>query len=262
MAILLFTSAAGAPGVTTLAIGLSLTWPRAVILADCDPAAPQAVLAGYLRGQSRTGKGLLRVAEAHRDRRSLPEVVMDQTIELAEDAVHRRLFLPGFSKPGSARLFAPVWADLTDAFARFDEAGIDVLVDAGRIAVDGLPYPLLERCSAVAMVTRTSLRAVAATRMHAATVLEQCRMTATAATAGLIVIGEGRPYSGREIGGLVGLPVLGKIAEDGQHAACLSDGAARPRRFDTSQFARSLRRTASQLGTYVSHSSERIGTVA
>lgn len=52
MGILLLTSASGAPGVTTLGVGLALTWPRPVLLADCDPGAHQAVLAGYLAGTS------------------------------------------------------------------------------------------------------------------------------------------------------------------------------------------------------------------
>ena len=59
MAILILTSAGGSPGVTTLAVGLALTWPRPVLLADCDPGAHQAILAGYLTGQSSHGKGLL-----------------------------------------------------------------------------------------------------------------------------------------------------------------------------------------------------------
>ena len=45
MAILLLASASGAPGVTTLGVGLALCWPRSVLLADCDPGAHQAVLA-------------------------------------------------------------------------------------------------------------------------------------------------------------------------------------------------------------------------
>lgn len=251
MAILLLTSASGAPGVTTLAIGLALTWPRAAILVDADPAAPQAVLAGYFGGQRPTSKGLLRVAEAHRDRRPLPEVVLDQAIELAEDPQHRRLFLPGFATPGSARLFSSVWADFADALVRFDDVGIDVVVDAGRMGADGVPFPLLERCSAVALVTRTSLRSVAATRMHVATLAEQSRLAATDLTTGLVVIGEGQPYSGREIAALLDLPVLGTVAHDPQHAGCLTEGRPRPKRFDASPLARSLRTTASRLRTDV-----------
>ena len=36
MAIIVLTSAGGSPGVTSTALGLSLTWPRPVLLADCD----------------------------------------------------------------------------------------------------------------------------------------------------------------------------------------------------------------------------------
>lgn len=262
MAIMLLTSAAGAPGVTTLAVGLALTWPRAVILADCDPTAGQAVLAGYLRGQCHTSKGLIRVAEAHRDRRPLAEVVMDQTIELATDAAHRRLLLPGFSKPGSARLFANVWADLTEAFAGFDAAGIDVVVDAGRMGADGLPFPLLERAGVVAMVTRTQLRAIAASRVHGATLIEQCRQTAADPTAGMILVGEGQPYSGREISSLMGLPVLGTVADDPGHAVCLSDGSRRPRKFHSSPLVRSLRHLSSQLGAQLERSADRVGAAS
>ena len=92
MAILLLTSTSGSPGVTTLAVGLALTWPRPILLADCDPGAHQAILAGYLGGRSAAGKGLLRVAEAHRDRRPLREAVLDQTLPLSAESESRRLF--------------------------------------------------------------------------------------------------------------------------------------------------------------------------
>lgn len=260
MALLVLTSAAGSPGVTTLSVGLALTWPRAVLLADCDPAAPQAVLAGYLRGQSRTGKGLLRVAEAHRDRRALAEVVIDQTVELAADEQHRRLLLPGFSRPGGAGLFAQVWADLAEAFVRLEDVGIDVVVDAGRMPAQGLPVPLVERAHGIGLVTRASLRALAAARMHAPTLIEQCRQVGGDATAGVVLVGEGKPYSGREVSSLLGLPVLSAIADDPAHAACLSDGATRPRKFARGAFARSLEHAASDLSSALSRTSLRVGS--
>src|SRR5215216_4178715 len=94
MAVLILVSSSGSPGVTTLAVGLALTWPRPVILADCDPGAHQSVLAGFLGGRSAQGKGLIRIAEAHRDRRPLREVVLDQCEPLVDDPTHRRLFYP------------------------------------------------------------------------------------------------------------------------------------------------------------------------
>lgn len=50
MAVIALASATGAPGVSTAALGLALTWPRHVLLADCDREPAQAVQAGYLRG--------------------------------------------------------------------------------------------------------------------------------------------------------------------------------------------------------------------
>ena len=43
------TSAKGAPGVTTAALALALSWPRRTVLAELDPAGGD-VLAGYGRG--------------------------------------------------------------------------------------------------------------------------------------------------------------------------------------------------------------------
>ncbi|HLT60496.1 MAG TPA: hypothetical protein VK020_04855, partial [Microlunatus sp.] len=118
MALFALTAAGGSPGATTTALGLALSWPRAVLLVDADPGAHQAVLAGFLGGQSPGGRGLVRIAEAHRDRRPLREVIIDQSIPLAGDAGPRRLFLPGFAKPGNARLFAGVWPELVEALRR------------------------------------------------------------------------------------------------------------------------------------------------
>ena len=134
---MILTSASCSPGVTTRAVGLALTWPRPVLLADCDPGAHQAILAGYLAGQSAQGKGLLRVAEAHRDRRPLREVVIDQTISLTADDGERRLYLPGFTKPGSAAHFGAVWEDLADTFDRLGDLDFDVIIDAGRLGPSG-----------------------------------------------------------------------------------------------------------------------------
>ncbi len=183
MAILTLTSAGGSPGVTTLAVGFALTWPRPVLLADGDPGAHQAVLAGFLAGRvAANGKGLLRIAEAHRDRRPLREVIIDQTLPLAEDESIRRLFLPGFTKPGSAAHFGAVWPDLAEAFDRLADVDVDVIVDAGRLSPLGLPPALVERSAVTAVVVGSSLRAVMTARVHLPLLRDQNRWARTAAT--------------------------------------------------------------------------------
>ena len=251
MGILLLTSASGAPGVTTLGVGLALTWPRSVLLADCDPGAHQAVLAGYLAGTSAEGKGLLRVAEAHRDRRSLIEVVVDQSVPLVEDQAVSRLFLPGFARANSAALFAGVWSDLTDAFVALDERGFDVIVDAGRLGHSGLPSAMVERASLTAMVVRSDLRSVVSARVHLLALREHSRLQAHQRNLGLILIGGGQPYTAREIGKSLGAPVVAEIAHDPAMAKHLSDGEPQSRKFDGSKLVRSLHAAAGQLAARV-----------
>ena len=247
MAILLLTSTSGAPGVTTLGVGLALCWPRSVLLVDADPGAHQAVLAGYLAGTSADGKGLLRVAEAHRDRRGLSEVVIDQAVPLTVDDGASRLFLPGFFRPSSAGLFAGVWSDFADVLAGLDSQGFDVVVDAGRLGHSGLPTALVERADLTALVLRSDLRSIVSARVHLLALREHPRLQPSARGLGLVLVGPGQPYSAREIGKSLGVPVIAEIAEDPATARHLSDGAPRSRKFDNSPLARSLHSTASQL---------------
>ena len=257
MAILLMTSTGGSPGVTTLAVGLALTWPRPILLVDCDPGAHQAILAGYLAGRSAGGKGLLRVAEAHRDRRPLREAVLDQTLPLSAEEESRRLFLPGFTKPASALHFGGVWEDLAEAFERLGEVEIDVIIDGGRIGPSGPPAALLERSAVTAVVITSTLRSIMSARVHLPTLRDHPRLTSSGdGRLGLIVVGEGQPYRRGEIAKALEVPVITSIAYDRQSAAHLSDGRPRHRRFDTSPLIRSLRDASSQLSSTLQSSAE------
>jgi hypothetical protein len=261
MAILLLTSTGGSPGVTTLAVGLALSWPRPILLADCDPGAHQAVLAGYLGGRSANGKGLLRVAEAHRDRRPLREAVVDQTLPLSEADDSRRLFLPGFTRAGSAAHFGAVWEDLAEAFDRLGEVGMDVIIDGGRMMPNGLPVALLERSTVTAVVVNSTLRSVMSARIHLPTLRDHPRLSSTdRGHLGLIVVAEGQPYRRSEIARALDVPVITTIADDSQAAAHLSDGRPRHRRFDSSPLTRSIRDASSQLSSTLQRSAELVGS--
>ncbi|SDS73971.1 hypothetical protein [Microlunatus soli] len=274
MALIVMASAAGAPGVTSAAVGLAMTWTQSVIMVDADPGAHQAVLAGYLRGQVPTGKGLQRVAEAHRDRRPLAEAVSDETIPLADesaaattgsatssarsDGTSRRL-LPGFARPANAALFGPVWPDLADTFVGYEQAGIDVLVDVGRLGGDGVPQALVDRADLVLLVTRSNLRSIAAARGCCLRLREQSRLTGNESNLGLILIGENQPYGRREIANLLSIPVVSVIADDVESAAVFSDGARRSRKFGRSPLARSLHRATEEIGSQIRRRRARLG---
>lgn len=253
----MLTSTGGAPGVTTLAIGLALTWPRPVLLADCDPGAHQSILAGYLAGQASHGKGLLRVAEGHRDRRSLREVVIDQTIPLTGEEGERRLFLPGFTKSGSAAHFGAVWEDLAETFDRLSDVGVDVIIDGGRLGPNGLPPQLLERSALTAVVLRSTLRSVMSAKVHLPALRDESRSGARErAQLGLVLIGEGQPYGQGEISKALGVPVAAAIADDATSASHLSDGTPRHRKFETAPLIRSVRGAATTLAGALQRTTE------
>ena len=116
------------------------------------------------------------MAEAHRDRRPLREAVLDQTLPLSSDE-ESRLFLPGFSKPGSAMHFGGVWEDLAEAFDRLGEVDLDVIIDCGRLGPNGPPAALLERSAVTAVVVTSTLRSIMSARVHLPTLRDHPQLS-------------------------------------------------------------------------------------
>ena len=222
MAVVLLCSASGAPGVTVTALGLTLTWPRDVLLVDADRSPSQAVLAGYLRGASGHDLGLPGLLQAHRERRPLQDAVDAQSIPLPEppgpkgtaDGPARR-FLPGFVHPGTVDVFTSVWRDLGLALRA---ARHDTIVDAGRVGHRGLPSDLVDAADVIGVVARTSLVALAALRLQLPTLLDQV----SADRVGLILVGAGRPYRSKEVAEQFGVGVLAEIGRASCRERCPS----------------------------------------
>lgn len=229
MAIFVLVSAGGSPGVTTTGLGLALTWPREVLLADCDRHPNQAVLAGYLRGVPAGGRGLSGLAQTYRAQLlATSERLVDQTVPLDANPTRPRRFLPGFTNPGSAVLFDRFWPQLVAQFDDLHAHQSDVLVDSGRLEADGLPEPLLARARKVLVLTRSDLPALAALRIH----LPDLRAAVAASTAELelVVVGGGRPYPATEIAHQLELPLAADLAWDPTTAAVLSQGDPPPKK--------------------------------
>lgn len=241
MAVVVLTSAGGSPGITSTALGLALTWPRHVLLADCDREPSHAVQAGYLRGMDHGGRGLMMLARMHREGHPLAPEVWRQTLPLSEEETVRRVFLPGFSTAGAPRLFEQVWSALGEAFETLHDRGIDVIIDAGRISPVGLPLGLVHSAKAIIVGVRSSLRALAGARIHLATVEEQLGTLPSPGTLALGVIGSGRPYSAAEISAQFRLPTWLDVPWSPTQAEVLSDGAPEPKRFLESGLLRRLR---------------------
>lgn len=236
MAVIVLVSAAGSPGVTTSALGLAFSWPRPTVVVEADPTGGSAVLAGYFRGATAPSGGLLDLVWAEREGRladALPTVLVPvpgSTVQL----------LPGVRAHGQARSLAGLWQPLAGVLAGLERLGQDVIVDGGRLGLQGWPEPLLAAADLTLLTVRSDLVSLAAARSWAETVRSGREPAGPAAGLGLLLVGEGRPYSGREISAVLQLPVTAALAWDEESAAVFSRGAVPRRKFDRSPLPRSL----------------------
>ncbi len=229
MAVITLVSPGGSPGVTTAALALALTWPRDVIMAECDPAGG-TVLAGIWRGQAPGGAGLLRFAlAAQRDVRAAAAGILLEALPL-EETRSIRYVLPAPAGPLPARQLVAAWPAVAASFAA---ASADVIADAGRFDAAAELAPLLAGAARVLMVCRPTIRQAAAAkpRLDALT-----RIRAAQPPAELLIIGGG-PYGmngPKAFTEALGIPVLAVLPSDPAAAAVLSDGARPGRGFSRS----------------------------
>jgi hypothetical protein len=237
-------SPGGSPGVTTTALALALGWPRAVIVAECDPAGG-SVLAGALGGHHPGGVGLMEHAiETGRDPEAAAAGLAAQLVPL--DSSQTRMVLPGLTDPRQAAGLVSAWPAVT---ATLTAQGADVIADCGRMdAGPAQPLPLLAAASAVAVVLRPTLRQVWAARPR---VDMLSHLVADAGRLVLIVTGPGS-YPAGEVAASLGVPLLAELPADPASAAVLSDGAPQRRNFASGPLLTAARGAASALRQQVS----------
>jgi hypothetical protein len=236
MALYCLCSPGGSPGVTTTALALALSWPREVVLAECDPAG-RRVLPGYLaeRLDGPPGPGLLGLAMAL-GREDEDARVEDYTIPLADHG--RAWLLHGIRDPRHASQLTRLWQPLAALFA---ESEVDVIADVGRVGSPDTPMGLLAGADLVVMVLRGTLAQVDAAQPRLDALLGALNSRVPVA----LCLTESGRYSAAEVSHvLFELPVLAELPHAPADANVLSDGA-RPRlAFRTCL----LMRTAGSLG--------------
>jgi hypothetical protein len=130
---------------------------------------------------------------------------------------------------------------LAAALKSLDRTGGDVIIDAGRLGLVGSPEPLIHGADLMLLVMRSDLVALAAARSWAETLRAGFDEHGTPAKVRALLVGEARPYSGRDVAKVLGLPVAAALAWDEASAAVFSRGAPLPRRFLGRALPRSLR---------------------
>ncbi|MER6851632.1 hypothetical protein AB0A81_27525 [Streptomyces flaveolus] len=248
MAVIALAGCSGAPGVTTSALALLLSWPvepgRRMILAECDPDGG-AVLHGLLQGTLGDRYGLRNLSVAAR-KGEFGEAFWRQLIDLSiedgkAESPRDRLLLPGITDPAQAASLSSVWKGLATMFRGIDaDHGHDVLVDLGRRGAVGPSGVLAEQADLVLVVVRNTLRCLQAAQSRVNALSERV------GDVGLVMIDEG-PYPAGEVQRVLQVPVVATLPYAPKEAGVLSDGAEQPRHFTKSALMKAARTTSTLL---------------
>lgn len=244
MAVVALASASGSPGVTTTALGLALLWPRPVLLVEADPTGGSGLLAGYFRGSREYDAGLIELALTASN---LSDALADVARPIDSTTVS---FVAGTRSHTQASALRDLWAPLAEALSELESTGQDVIVDAGRLGLHGSPMPLLDAADLALLVSRTSLPNLSALRSWADAFQRPALDWHQSA---VLLIGEGQPYSSRDVTAAVNLPVLAALPMDADSAAVFSHGAQPPKRFETGPLARALTATIAAIHSTVTN---------
>lgn len=258
MAVLLLTSASGSPGVTTTALGLTQLWPRRVLLIEADPANASPVLAGYLRSATPmpAGGGLQGLTQALFRHDTIDKAWLNRC-SLPLPGEHARL-LPGWARTQPGEGLARLWPRLAEAVATMADAGVDVIIDAGRLGHRYEPTPLFLVADQVVVMARSDLPGLAAAQPRVTALTEQAERTGQGQDLVTALLVEARSYGIREAAAVFGSTVAGTIAWDPDAARVYSHGDAPPRRFDRSRWIRSLHAARSSLSTAIATRQQRL----
>jgi len=214
-----------APGATTVAVALTLSWPGPVILVDADPAGGD-VMAGLLPGRASTESGLLSWSVAGRH---LP--AMEATAAMA----HHALALP---EAGDAWVMPGL-----QSAAQAGALTGDVVVDAGRLG-EGSCWPVIAACDVVLLVVRPTARAVQGSRAAA----ELLRRRLGDLDAVRLVVNGAGPYSASDVAAALEIEHAHVTPADPRASAALVDGSvATARGLTRSRLVRAAGRIAEQV---------------
>ncbi|EGF73134.1 hypothetical protein HMPREF9343_02722 [Cutibacterium acnes HL099PA1] len=257
MSTIVLTSVSGAPGVTTTAIGLGRVWPQSSLVVEDD--THHAMLAGYLRAAQHAEPNLATVANLTATPTNAQTVWESIARPLpTDDPVSglRRKAVLGPPTPWSRAGIDPRWGFMLALWRQLAEAGIDTIIDLGRLAtpLTSTPHliatPIVEDADMILVMIEATLRDVAGAHTMVEGLAEQMNLAGAHQRLGLLVHRGGAArgvaeFTDKEITSALQLPVCGSIVHDPVAAAQLSDGVGQ--RFDKSRLARSLSKVAGVL---------------
>lgn len=241
-------------GVTASALALTMASARPSLLAECDPAGG-TIRAGLLDGRATAGYGLYHLAAAERTGRDALANAFANHLWPLDEVGHRRL-LPGLTDPAQAAALGRTWPALSDVLhVLAAEAGYDVFIDAGRLALESghlhptlTPTPLLHQADLVLLVVRSTEQSLTLARHVIDPLRTELQERGSGADAlGLLLI-EGGTFRAHQVSdALHGVPVLGVLPWDTDTAQYLTLGGRPPRGYARSPLLRHARTATEQI---------------
>ena len=131
-----------------------------------------------------------------------------------------------------------------------------VIVDAGRLGLANSPEPLIYGADLALLTVRSDLVALSGARSWAETLRSGFDAMGAEQRLGVLLVGEGRPYTSRNVAKVLGVPVTASLAWDERSAAVFSHGNQPGRRFDGAALPRSLRAAQASLESALTVSRE------
>lgn len=244
------TTASSAPGATTLALALTLAWPRPAILLEANLGQVSAILPGYYAGGTPAGWGLTGLVLAAQDGSLAPETLRAQSQEIGPD----KRVIPGLAMLGQADGARQYMGDIAALMGAISSAGTDVIIDAGRCS-STTPRDIFAASDVVAVVTGSRLPDMIAARSLAPSL---AATPDSVTTTGVIAVRPGQPFPADEVASVAQLPLIGSIPDDATAAAHLSTGADF-RGYDRSRLAGAAASLAIKLVSTNTQARERLG---
>ncbi|MET7714859.1 hypothetical protein [Streptomyces sp. NPDC005407] len=239
-------------GVTTAALALTLASKRPSLLAECDPAGG-TIRAGFLQGKVGAGYGLYHLAAAERTGSDALANAFANHLWPMDEAGHRKL-LPGLTDPAQAAALGRTWPALSEVMhVLADEAGYDVFIDAGRLAIESgrlhttlTPAPLLHQADLVLLVVRSTEQSLTLARHLVDPLRTELAERGSGPDAlGLLLIEDG-PYRAHQVAEALKAPVLAALPWDPDTAGYFTGGGRPPRGYGRSPLLRHARTATEQ----------------
>ena len=223
MALHIFTSLSGAPGVTSTAMTWAHVSDRPTLLVEADPAGGSPMLCIGWGG-------------AHPHNRSILDLAVHPPGEYVERIWELAIPLPGREREAwlvptvgmtaQMRSLMGVFGPLGEALARISlDSNVDVLVDLGRLGAAGSSTQLWAHADTVLLFTDSTLQALNTLAVGLPSLADELDgVGARHRLAVVPVLGDekgasNRPYGTREIIGITGgIPVLSGVARDAKAA--------------------------------------------